>query len=68
LEPRGGDLIVVAASAGKVRALKTLFQGLPSGFPVPVAAVLHRPRREPLNLAGVLGRGVHILLARPGEP
>jgi two-component system chemotaxis response regulator CheB len=63
------ELIVVAASAGGVPALKTLFKGLPPGFPVPVAAVLHRTRREPHNLAGVLGRGVRlrVKLAEQGE-
>jgi chemotaxis response regulator CheB len=52
-----------------VPALKTIFKGLPPGFPVPVAAVLHRTRREPHNLAGLLGRGVRlrVKLTEQGE-
>jgi two-component system chemotaxis response regulator CheB len=69
--PDGCELIVVAASAGGVPALKTLFRGLPSRFPDPVAAVLHRTRREPHNLARVLGRGVPLrvkLAAQGAQP
>jgi two-component system chemotaxis response regulator CheB len=35
------DLVVIAASAGGVEALRTLAAGLPSNFPAAVAVVLH---------------------------
>ena len=50
------ELVVIGASAGGVQALLTLFSGLPSDFPVPVAVVLHRSARTPNLLAEILGR------------
>ncbi|MGY1704370.1 chemotaxis protein CheB [Geodermatophilus sp. SYSU D00697] len=45
--PRGGirppfDAVVLAASTGGVRALRTVVAGLPPTFPVPVLVVQHR--------------------------
>jgi two-component system chemotaxis response regulator CheB len=67
--PSRFELIVVAASAGGVPALRAIFQGLPKDFPVPIAAVLHRSRDRPFNLVGVLGRdvGLRVKLAEQGE-
>jgi len=49
-------VVVVAASAGGIEALRTLLAGLPSGFSTPVIIVLHRtPGREGL-LANIFKR------------
>ena len=68
--PRTFDLIVVAASAGGVNALLTLFAGLPAGFSVPVAVVLHRSVHTPSMLSKVLARRTPLTVrdAVVGEP
>lgn len=50
------DLVVIAASAGGVKALEQLLAALPADFPVPIAIVQHRTTREPNLLARVLSR------------
>src|SRR5689334_17098306 len=50
------DLVVIAASAGGVKALEQLLSALPADFPVPIAIVQHRTAREPDLLARVLSR------------
>jgi two-component system, chemotaxis family, protein-glutamate methylesterase/glutaminase len=50
------DLIVVAASAGGVDALGTIFGRLPPQFPVPLAVVQHRSMQFPNMLSTVLNR------------
>lgn len=50
------DLVVMAASAGGVHALREILGGLPADFPVPVAIVQHRSANPPNMLAKVLGR------------
>jgi two-component system chemotaxis response regulator CheB len=50
------DLIVVAASAGGVDALATIFARLPPQFPVPLAVVQHRSMQFPNMLSQVLSR------------
>jgi two-component system, chemotaxis family, protein-glutamate methylesterase/glutaminase len=37
-------MIVIGASLGGLRALRTLLAGLPGSFPLPLAVVLHRPK------------------------
>lgn len=54
-EPRY-DIIVIAASAGGVEALRSLLGALPPDFPVPIAVVLHRSPSPPLLLERVLRR------------
>jgi two-component system chemotaxis response regulator CheB len=49
-------LVVIAASAGGVEALKTVLSGLPANFPIPVAVVQHRTATPPNLLSRVLGR------------
>jgi two-component system chemotaxis response regulator CheB len=55
VEPRFG-LLVIAASAGGLEALITIFSGLPPEFPVPIAVVLHRSMQLPGMLAEILTR------------
>ncbi len=63
------DLIVMAASAGGIDALGTVFAGLPAHFPVPVAVVQHRSTHLPNMLAHVLGRytSLRVKTADAGE-
>jgi len=48
------DMVVMAASAGGIAALKNVLGALPADFPVPVAVVQHRPVEQPNLLAQVL--------------
>ncbi|HEU5169903.1 MAG TPA: chemotaxis protein CheB [Gemmatimonadales bacterium] len=63
------DLVMMAASAGGITALRTVLSALPAGFPLPIAVVLHRTAREPHLLAQVLARGTALRVKRvdPGE-
>jgi two-component system chemotaxis response regulator CheB len=63
------DLIVMAASAGGVDALGTVFAALPADLPVPVAVVQHRSTHLPNMLAHVLGRytNLPVKTAEAGE-
>jgi two-component system, chemotaxis family, protein-glutamate methylesterase/glutaminase len=61
LRPRGPvpprfELVVLAASAGGLEALITIFSRLPAEFPVPLAVVLHHSVQLPHLLAEILGR------------
>ena len=47
-------VVVLAASAGGVRALRTVVSGLPSDFPVPVLVVQHRSPSAPEMLTDLL--------------
>ncbi|MEN3358276.1 MAG: two-component system, chemotaxis family, protein-glutamate methylesterase/glutaminase [Mycobacteriales bacterium] len=63
------DLVVVAASAGGVEALRTLAAGLPDGFPAAVAVVLHVSAQGSV-LPAILGRAGPLPTAHAmhGEP
>jgi two-component system, chemotaxis family, protein-glutamate methylesterase/glutaminase len=63
------DLIVVAASAGGVDALGTIFGRLPPQFPVPLAVVQHRSMQFPNMLSTVLNRHsqLRVKTAEAGE-
>jgi two-component system chemotaxis response regulator CheB len=63
------DLIVVAASAGGVDALRTIFARLPAQFPVPLAVVQHRSMQVPNLLPQVLNRHsrLRVKTAEAGE-
>jgi two-component system chemotaxis response regulator CheB len=50
------DLVVMAASAGGLQALKQILGTLPADFPAPIAIVQHRTAKLPLLLAQILGR------------
>ena len=62
-------LVAIAASAGGIPALRALLSTLPRNFPVPVAVVLHRSRREVDLLPTVLGRSSTLPVRRvePGQ-
>jgi two-component system, chemotaxis family, protein-glutamate methylesterase/glutaminase len=56
---QGEDLrkgvVVIATSAGGLSALRTVLQGLPSDFPLPVLVVQHISPDRPSSLAQILG-------------
>jgi two-component system, chemotaxis family, protein-glutamate methylesterase/glutaminase len=62
-------LVVVAASAGGLRALERLLATLPSGFPAAVMVVQHLDRNHPSLLAKLLSRHTQLPLreARQGD-
>jgi two-component system chemotaxis response regulator CheB len=49
-------IVVLAASAGGLQAILTVFQGLPKDFPAPIVVVLHRPASRPSLLTSLLSR------------
>lgn len=51
------ELVLLAASAGGVPALRDFIAKLPRDFPIPLAVVLHRTQAQPVRLAQILGRG-----------
>lgn len=70
LFPRAAfDLVVIAASAGGVAALKALLSKLPVPFATPIAIVQHLPPFVPSQLSEVLGwRGrIYTKFARHGD-
>lgn len=64
------ELVLIAASAGGVPALREFLAKLPSTFPVPIAVVLHRTQAQPIRLAQTLGRAsaLPVKTAEQGEP
>lgn len=50
------QILVIASSAGGVRALMQFLEGLPGGFAVPVVVVQHLDPRHETAIAEVLGR------------
>lgn len=68
--PARYGLVVIAASAGGVPALRVLLSSLPPTFPVPLAVVLHRIHRRQDLLPGLLGRWstLPVVSAQAGQP
>ena len=50
------EMVLIAASAGGIPALRDFLSRLPTSFPVPIAVVLHRTQTQPVRLAQVLGK------------
>lgn len=69
--PRRGrfDVVVMAASAGGVKAFEALLSRLPADFPLPIAIVQHRTTSDPNLLAKVLSRHTALVVktAQQGE-
>lgn len=63
------DIVAMASSAGGIRALAKVLNGLPNGFPVPILVVQHLDRRHRTVIADVLGHrtGLHVRLAAEGD-
>jgi two-component system chemotaxis response regulator CheB len=61
------DLVVMAASAGGVKAFESLLSQLPEGFPLPIAIVQHRGTRDPNLLARVLSRHTRLVVTVAAE-
>lgn len=62
-------VILIAASAGGIRALSRVFQDLPAGFAAPIVVVQHRSPQVASMLAAVLRRTTPLKVrdAEPGE-
>ncbi|MGY1712041.1 chemotaxis protein CheB [Geodermatophilus sp. SYSU D00758] len=58
------DAVVLAASTGGLRALRTVLGGLPASFPVPVVVVQHRAAGPADRLADILGTGTAVPVHR----
>ena len=54
------ELVILAASAGGIPALRTILAGLPQTFPVPIAVLQHRSPTSPSVLSKVLARGCEL--------
>jgi two-component system chemotaxis response regulator CheB len=54
--------VVIAASAGGVKAIEQLLSALPADFPVPIAVVQHRTTSQPNLLAKVLSRHTSLMV------
>jgi two-component system chemotaxis response regulator CheB len=68
-QERKYDLVVMAASAGGLPALRTVLSALPKDFPVPVALVQHRAAAAPEVLPSILRKAtpLHVKNAEAGE-
>jgi two-component system, chemotaxis family, protein-glutamate methylesterase/glutaminase len=60
-------LVVIGASAGGLRALRTLLGALPAGLPVPVAVVQHRHRHSAGTLVSILQADTPLRLLEPDD-
>src|SRR5688572_12605369 len=54
------DLIIIGASADRVKALRTLVSGLPADLPASVVVVLHMPASGSSALPTILGRSTQL--------
>lgn len=63
------DLVVLAASAGGLAALRQILAGLPPGFPAALVVVQHRSTRHPRLLAPLLAKRspLEVREITPGE-
>lgn len=52
----GAPIVAIAASAGGLRAIMRVLDGLPEDFPAPILIVQHLDRHGPSLLAGILAR------------
>ena len=57
------DMIVIGASAGGVKALSALVEGLPADLPASVFIVLHIPADSPSFLPAILSRESRLIVA-----
>ncbi len=57
---RKTEIVVIGTSMGGLRALKTIFPGLPAEFCVPIAVVQHRHKASGDGLAALLGRSAQL--------
>lgn len=55
-DPRGYDIVLLAASAGGLAAISTVLGALPGDFPVPVVVVQHLDPRHTSLMAEILRR------------
>ena len=64
------DAVVIGASAGGFEALRALLPGLPRGYPLPIAVVLHLPEQHDSRLAELFGARLAVPAreARDKEP
>lgn len=64
------EAVVIGASAGGFEALLAVLEGLPTGYPAPVAVVLHLPEHRESRLAELFGHRLAMAVreARDKEP
>jgi two-component system chemotaxis response regulator CheB len=61
------ELVVLAASAGGIQAIRTILAALPANFPLPIAVVQHRSAAAPSILATILGRATSLRVKNAEE-
>lgn len=61
------DVIVVATSAGGLKALRQLLSSLPADFPTPIVIVQHLDPRYPSHLVQILARAIALDVVEVGE-
>ncbi|TWI56795.1 two-component system chemotaxis response regulator CheB [Pseudomonas duriflava] len=70
LPPRRIDAVVIGASAGGLQALGVVLGGLPSGFRMPIAVVIHVPEGQASKLAAIFQARLklHVMEAEDKAP
>ena len=61
------QILVVAASAGGLRAITTLLQGLPADFPVPIVIVQHLDPKHRSLLVSILSQRTSLTVVQAAE-
>lgn len=60
-------LVVLAASAGGIKAVSTILSNLPANFATPIAMVQHLDPKHPSSLDKILDRRTHLLVKQATE-
>lgn len=61
------DIVVLASSAGGLKALDALLSALPADFPLPIAVVQHLSPNYPSQIAEILNHKTHLRVRQTEE-